>query len=73
MSGTAGPTLAQLTPLQIGVMVRRFGVPKQLMNQTRNPDVMAALFAPRAERRGSELDRSSASGIGAAHVGKDQM
>jgi hypothetical protein len=43
-----------------------------MTNQTRNPDVTAALFAPRAERRRSELDRSSASGTGAAHVGKDQ-
>ena len=73
MSGTAGPTLAQLTPLQIGVMVRRFWGTRQLMTgQTRNPDVTVALFAPRAERRRSELDRSSASGTGTAHVGKDQ-
>ena len=43
-----------------------------MTDQTRNPDVMAALFAPRAALRRSELDRSSASGAGAAQVGQGQ-
>ena len=73
MRGTAGPTLAQLLLFRSVSWSGGSGVPKQLMtNQTRNPDVTTALFAPEAERRRFELDRSSASGTDTAHVGQDQ-